>query len=459
MINQKSKFKKTILLLLLLPITLLAVKTIVDLRKSAFGKPANIIINTNLSQGQLNQSLWQNLAQGGEEATNMIASVVTQTKALSPKLIRVDHIFDHHSVYISDNNYDFSKLDQIIDTILATGAKPMLSLSYTPAQLTTDGQVATQPTDWAKWDRLVFATAKRYSVTKNISGIYYEVWNEPDLFGGWHYAKQPSYSNLYYHTATAVKNAVPARNYKIGGPATTNFYPNWIKALFELCQNKHLPLDFISWHQYDKNIDKYNQNIEKLNDILSDYPQFFGIDRIITEFGPNTEPDSWYDNSISGIHLMSAITQLSGKIHRLFTFEIVDGPEPRSNNSTGWGLFTHPSKGQVQPKPRALALKLLNQLAGQRLNSTGDGFWVTSLTTKNQNTIQTLLVNYDKNNRHTETFPVTFQAITPGRYTLKSTTYMGQTNQKTINPTQTVYTEQVYMQPNTAILMELIPNN
>ena len=455
--SHKSKLTKTILLLLLLPITLLAVKTIVDLEKSASGIPANITINTNLTQGNLNSSLWQNLSQGGEEATDMINPVLAQTKALLPKLIRVDHIFDHHNVYISDNNYNFSQLDQIVDTILATGAKPMFSISYTPAQMARDGQVASAPTDWGQWQNLVFALAKRYSVDKQINGIYYEVWNEPDLFGGWHYDKDPSYSDLYYHTSLAVKRATLGhKNYKIGGPATTNFYPNWIKALFALCKQKNLELDFISWHQYAKNIDKYSQNIEKLNDILSDYPQFFNIERIVSEFGPNSKPDIWYDNPLSGIHLMSTITQLSGKIHKLFTFEIVDGPQRRANGSAGWGLFTHPSKGGYE-KPRAQALKFLNQLQGSLLQSQGDGSWVTSLSSKNQNTIQTLVVNYDPSGKHTETFPVNFLGISPGQYNLKTSTYMSQSSQKTINTTQTLYTEQVYMEPNTAILLELTP--
>jgi len=440
-----------------LPVSVLAVKTIVDLRKSASGIPANITINTNLTQGKLNSSLWQNLAQGGEEATDMIKPVLSQTAALSPKLIRIDHIFDHHNVYISDNNYDFSKLDQIVDTILATGAKPMFSISYTPAQMAKDGQVANIPNDWNQWKNLVSALAKRYSIDKKIDGIYYEVWNEPDLFGGWHYAKNPSYSDLYYHTVTAIKRATLGRkNYKIGGPATTNFYPNWIKALFAICKQKNLELDFISWHQYDKNIDKYTQNIEKLNNILSDYPQFFNIERIVSEFGPSSEPDVWYDNPLSGIHLMSTVTQLSGKIHKLFTFEIVDGPQARSNGSSGWGLFTHSTKNSLE-KPRAQALKFLNQLQGSLLQSQGDGSWVTSISSKNQYTIQALVVNYDPTGQHTETFPINFLGISPGQYTLKTSTYMGQSNQKTINTTQTIYTEQVYMEPNTAILLELTP--
>ena len=45
--------------------------------------------------------------------------------------------------------------------------------------------VTDEPRDWAEWQMTVKATIEHYSGTKgkNIPGVYYEVWNEPDLFG------------------------------------------------------------------------------------------------------------------------------------------------------------------------------------------------------------------------------------------------------------------------------------
>ena len=448
---------KTILLLLLLPITILATKTIVDLRKSASGKAANIVVDLSTPQGKLSPTLWQNIAQGGEEASDMVRPIIFKTKSLSPQLIRIDHLFDYFQVYQSEGQYNFSALDSYINSILATGATPMLSISYTPATLSKTGSVAGEPTNWSQWYNIVYALAYRYSVEKNIPGIYYEVWNEPDLFGSWHYSKSPSYLTLYSQTANAIKKAVPNKNYRIGGPATTNFYLNWIEALFKHCQANNFPLDFISWHQYDKNIDKYNQNIESLNKVLTKYPRFFNIERLITEFGPDSQASPWYDNHLSGVHLLATVNQLAGKIHRLFTFELVDGPLSKSALNTGWGLLTHPQSGQKE-KPRYFALKLLNQLGNVRLNTIGNGSWVTSLASQNGSTYQVLLVNYDPQNSHHETFPVTFQAIKNQPYILKQTKYLGSTSQKTISPTTTTYTESIYMEPNTAILLELTPN-
>lgn len=442
------KFNKFIpyILLLILPLLILATKKIIDLRKGAAGTLANIIIDTQNPGTNVPSALWQNLSQGGEEPTDMIKPVIRQIKALNPKLIRVDHIFDFYKVDQGSGNYDFSKLDQVVESILATGAKPMLSVSYTPD--------SKPPADWNQWNALVKATAKHYSVDKKISGIYYEVWNEPDLFGGWHYAKDPNYTTLYHNTARAIVEGAGNANYKVGGPAITAYYANWIKSLFASTAKSGIRLDFISWHKYSKNPADYLADFESLNKILSDYPQYFDIERLITEIGPNPEPDVWYDQPQSGVHLMSIVTQLTGKIHRIFTFEPVDGPNPRSDKSTGWGLITHSSKGN-KPKPRYFAIQFLNEIGGQLLPSDGDGTWVTSLSSKNGSKYQSLIVNYDQNSSHSETVPVSFKGLKPGTYTIITKRYMGNTSSKKVEVNSPTLTETIYMAPNSAVIIEI----
>ncbi len=437
------RLSQTIILLIILPVLIFAVKTILDLRRSAAGTPANISIDTKSISSNISPSLWRNISQGGEEPLDMIKPVASQLKALKPELIRIDHLFDYYHVDQGNNQYNFTQLDSAVDSILLTGATPMLSLSYTPD--------SKEPNDWNQWSKLISATVHHYSVEKNISGIYYEVWNEPDLFGGWHYAKNPNYSTLYAVTSKAVVAGAGNSKYKVGGPAITAYYSNWIKALFKTASSNNLPLDFISWHKYSLNIGDYLRDFDSLNQILSDYPQYFNIERLITEVGPNSDPDPKYDTYHSGIHLISLSTQLYGKIHRIFTFEAVDGPSPRSDKSTGWGIISHDQK----PKPRFYALQFLNQLSGKQLSSSGDGTWVTSLSSKNGSTFQTLVVNYDPQNSHVETVPISYQNLTPGSYQLKSTKYLGKTTKKTFSLTNSSYTENLYMEPNTAYFLEL----
>lgn len=442
--NKKQLFT-TLILLIALPLLVFAAKTILDLRRGAAGTPADIIIDTGSPQGSVPKSLWQNLSQGGEEPTDMIRPVIAQVRSLQPQLIRIDHLFDYYKVDQGNGNYDFSRLDSAVDSILATGARPMLSLSYTPD--------AKEPADWNQWSSLIRATAKHYSIDRKISGIYYEVWNEPDLFGGWKYNRSPNYSTLYVKTAQAVADGARGASFKIGGPAITAYYSNWIKSLFATAAANNARLDFISWHKYSKSISDYTADFENLNQILSDYPQYFDVERLITEVGPNPEPDAWYDSSLSGIHLLSLTTNLVGKIHRVFTFEPVDGPTPRSDKSSGWGLITHPSRGQ-KPKPRYYAVQFLNQLQGSLLPVSGNGSWVTALATKSGQTIQILLVNYDPNQSHSEAFPLTLQNLIPGNYQLKTYQYLGKTNVKKITTTAN-YRDQIFLDANSAVLLEI----
>jgi hypothetical protein len=430
-----------------------AVKIVLDLRRGAAGTPADIVINTKNLQGDIPSILWQNLAQGGEEPIDMIKPAIPLLRQIEPKLIRIDHLFDYYKVYTTPGNYDFTRLDQAINSILLTGAKPMLSISYTTNNMSTNGQNAGEPKDWNQWYQLVKATAAHYSIEKKIDGIYYEVWNEPDLFGSWKYNSNPNYSVLYTQTARAIVDGAGTSNYKIGGPAITAYYPNWIKSLFATASQNHVRLDFISWHKYSKNIEDYEKDLDSLNKILSSYPQYFNIERLITEVGPNSEPDPWYDSKNSGVHLISLATRLAGKVHRMFTFEPVDGPTSRSENSTGWGIITHPNNG-LKTKPRYAAIKFLNQIKGSRLSVTGNGSWVTSLASKNGDSFQLLLVNYDPNQIHTETFPVTFKNLTPGQYVVKTTRYLGASSTKKVMTTAN-YFERIYMEPNSAIIVEV----
>ena len=448
----KPSLLKPLLIAATIPLIVFGLKTALDIRKGAAGSSANIIVDTVNISNPNPAPLWQNLAQGGEEATDMIGPVINLVKVLQPKLIRVDHLFDYYNVYNGPNSYDFSRLDPVISSILATGARPLLSLSYTPASMAKDNKVAGEPNDWAQWNALVTATAARYSVTKNISGIYYEVWNEPDLFGGW---KSGPYTNLYLNTARSVAAGAGSASYKIGGPAITSFYPNWMKAIIKTASDNHLRLDFISWHRYTKNINDYNNDLEQLTGILTDYPQFINVEKLITEVGPDSEPNPWYDNRVSGVHFMSMVTSLVGKVHKIFPFEVVDGPTSRGN-STGWGMITHPQHG-AKPKPRYYAIQLLNRLQGPQLVTNGNGSWVTSIATKNGRTTQLLLVNYDANNTHSESFPIKFMGLTQGNYTLKRTEYLGTSTTRNLVVPSYFYQDTIFLDPNSAVLLELTP--
>ena len=161
---------------------------------------------------------------------------------------------------------------------------------------------------------------------------------------------------------------------------------------------------------------------------------------------------------------MAVVNNLVGKIHRLFTFEVVDGPNPGRNDSSGWGLITHKTNGN-KPKPRFYGVTFLNQLQGSQLSVTGNGSWVSALATKNSqqiqielvNQIQIELVNYDPANIHSETFPLKITNVAPGSYTLKRTDFLGTTSSQIINLTGTTYETLFFLNPNSAVILTLTP--
>lgn len=450
-----SRFLKTLLLTSLLPATIFATKQILDLRSSAQVVPANITVDTQTTQGPLSTSLWQNFSQGGEEPRDMLLPVLPQIKALHPQIIRLDHLFDYFNVYQGPDNFNFEKLDPSIKTIQASGATPMLSLSYVPTSLSIDGQVAGEPSSWDQWAKLIEATARHYSQDLGISHIYYEVGNEPDLFGHWHYAKSPNYLKMYQVTSQAVARGAGSIPYSIGGPATTNFYPAWITSLLSFCQKNNLPLDFVSWHHYSYNPEDFEKNLDKFNTILANYPKYSNLERLITEIGINSQADLAYDNKLGAIHTLATINQLSGKVHRIFNFELVDGPNKRDNGSGGWGLLTNPLFGSL-PKPRYQAIQFINQLSGQKLALSGQGNYVTAQASKtNFGTIQLLLVNYDPKNEYTQAVPLTFRQLDPGSYQLTTLQLFGPTSTQNVQSRGTYIEKTILMEPNTALLLQL----
>lgn len=446
---------KLIITLGILPLLLVGVKKIVDLRNQAAGVPADLHVDLSVLGSTVDGTLWKNLSQGGEEPTNMLEGLAQELHPLQPKLIRLDHIFDFYEVYRPGQAPNFTKLDRVVDEILFAGARPFFSLSYTPTGM--GESLVSAPTDWTEWSRLVEALILHYSGrnTKNITGVYYEVWNEPDLFGNWHYSKNPNYLTLYYHSASAAQRAKAlCQPFKIGGPATTNFYTNWAKALIAFSAKNSLPLDFISWHQYSYTAEDYLVNSDKLTTILASYPNYFTLEKIVTEFGPDPEPSSWYDNHLSGIHLMALSTRLLGRLHKIFSFEVKDGPVPRNSSCSGWGILDY----QHKPKPRWQALFLLAQISGQRLHLTGEGTYTTAIATKNKDRTQVLVVNYDPKNKHTESTPLTLHNISPGTYLVSITQYpSGKQSQLTATVSQSQYRHVVYLPPNSAYLLEFNP--
>jgi hypothetical protein len=146
---------------------------------------ADIVVATDVSIGEM-FPVWQAFAQGGEEAGGMLEGTEALMSETRPQYIRMDHIFDddYYGVVSRDGGNlraDWSKLDTTVENIMEMGAKPFFALGYMPSEIAPSK--IDQPNNWAEWQWLVEETIRHYSGIngKNIDGVYYEVWNEPDL--------------------------------------------------------------------------------------------------------------------------------------------------------------------------------------------------------------------------------------------------------------------------------------
>lgn len=387
----------------------------------ALGQPANILVDPQIVLGPLPRP-WLALAQGGEEVNpQTLKPVETQIAALNPRYIRVDHVFDFYGVINKDANgnlsYNFEKLDQLVAGILATGAKPMLSLSYMPPAIAS-GDITSPPVNWPDWQAVVQRTIEHYSgkSEKNLTDMAYEVWNEPDLFGNWTIGGKKDYRLLYQYAVWGAERAKNTNSFKIGGPGITAPYKNWVGGFLDFIVKNNLRIDFYSWHRYSRDPEKFLEDINKVDTWLFQNAGYT-LEKYLTEWGSDSENSPLNDNNFAAAHLVATIRQILRRVDLVFTFEIKDGPSPEGKKYWGrWGLLTHEKAGPPEKKPKYDALQLLNQINGKQISLKGEGTWITGFAAKDNNKIKIILVNLDQGNRHFENVPLTINNLEPGNY-------------------------------------------
>lgn len=386
----------------------------------ASGEPANIQIDTQAVLGSMPRP-WRSLAQGGEDHSwRMSPPILSGVKALHPEYIRIDHIYDFYDIVQGtpgNLHFDFSKLDAVLNDIQATGAKPYIALSYMPPAISS-GDILSVPKNWTDWQLVVQKTIEHISGDRHTADVYYEVWNEPDLFGGWKTYGAKNYLTLYDYAARGANAARNVQQFKIGGPAITALYQNWFDAIAKYTLANNIRYDFFSWHRYSSDTNQYKKDMTEVQTWAQAYPQLAAtLEYQITEWGHNSDNDPGYDNNLGAAHTAATSMEMVGVVKRAFAFEIQDGKDPAGKGSWGrWGLFTHQDFGS-SPKPRYQALKLLDQIGNSRLQLLGKGSWVKALAAQgDQGQTQVVLANYDPQGVHSETVPVTLLNIAPGAY-------------------------------------------
>ena len=223
--------------------------------------------------------------QGGLPPEPMWDSRIAEVCALRPRIIRI-FLQEYFDLLPEPGQYHFQTLDRSIDTILMTGAKPLMCICFKPNILFPDiNQDIVEPNDYDAWEDLIFHLVRHYR-WRNTGIRYWEVANEPDIGedGGCSYRFKPdSYMRYYQHTAATILRADP--NARVGGPALANVRSPILPALLEAASAdpNHTPLHFVSWHIYSSDPLAIRGTIDYAKRLLQRYP----------DLHPETFLDEW----------------------------------------------------------------------------------------------------------------------------------------------------------------------
>lgn len=428
------KNRKALILVFILAVTLpLSVNLVqkaIQLITGASYKPASLVVAADQPTRPIN-AIWSGVSQGHEMSNLRLDSTVSLMKGAGVKYVRIDHLYDGFQVVSRQDGrlvYDWTRLDQLVGDILAAGALPFFSVSYMPPAI-SKGDILDVPNDWGEWGQVVAATVGHYSrdYKGGIPNVIYEIWNEPDLFGGWKMNGTKSYTTLYSTASRAAMGVKGAKPFKIGGPATTGFYPAWVDGFYKKLDDT-VRIDFFSWHRYSANVDDFIADATAARNQIA--PQITRAQNLyISEWGVNPERGSGYDSIWAGAHFLAVNAALEDSaVDMALAFEVQDGVGAETQFHGGWGMLTNPKYGAVVKKPRFRALEMISKVRGNKLPLAGAGDYVTGLAAADSaGTVRVMAVNYDKAARHKEVFPLTVTGLADMSYIVTEEYLSGRT--------------------------------
>jgi xylan 1,4-beta-xylosidase len=326
------------------------------------------------------------LGQGGLSDHPMWSDRIPEIKSLHPAMIRL-FVQEYFKLLAEPGRFHFETLDRSVDTILATGAKPLMCICFKPHTLFPKvDQDIVEPEDYSAWEQLIFALVKHYQEKK--AGIeYWEIGNEPDIGedGGCPYRFKPeSYSRYYQRTAGAILKADPAA--KVGGPALAGSRSAILPRLLNFCESNGVPLHFVSWHIYSSDPKSIRGTVEYVQSLLKAHPALkpetildeWNMDLMNPPRDPRFQPafvcETIWQMKDAGL-AWSCYYHIRDWHVDLEQFEPFMSRQGAAFMARWWnrmpqfdGLFDY----QNHVRPAYFAFKLLSQLTGDRCRATSD---------------------------------------------------------------------------------------
>jgi len=322
------------------------------------------------------------LGQGGLSQEAMLADRTNEIRALKPAVLRL-FVSEYYDVLSEDGEkYHFTTLDKMVDDILKTGAKPFMSFCLKPKFFfPVIDQDIVEPNDYKKWEQFVFNVVKHYR-DRNSGIVHWEVGNEVDIGedGGTPYRFKPeSYARYYKHTTAAIRRADPAA--KVGGPALAWFKSPILPELLRVSAAEQLPLDFVSFHNYNNSPTAIRAQIEYVKGLVSKYPGLnpetimneWNMDLFNPPLDPRFQPcyvaETIWQMKEAGLD-WSCYYQIRDWYVSYDTFEKVFSKKGAAFMTRWWNRqaqFSGLIDYQNQLRPAYYAFKLLSRMAGNKL--------------------------------------------------------------------------------------------
>jgi xylan 1,4-beta-xylosidase len=369
--------------------------------------------------------------------------------------------------------YDFTKINTVIELYLKHGIKPIIEFDFFPdnfakplgSSVNVEGFKGSngEPKDWDEWEKLQDAfmdnLIQKFGKDE-MTGWYFEVWNEPD---GWPIEYLPVFYRLYDTFAYVVKSH--GARFRVGGPGTFSL-PALQRFLQHITREKNYktgekgsPCDFISHHIYGLSggwlamapeitpqVSRFSIELLTIQRMLKEY-KVLDKEFLLDEWGvcSNFEREvkdfpqlEYRNNEFSALFMTKLIDCV---------YAIEDNYKFKTSLMLYWGFSGEDEKGKMfignrelttggnTPKPILTGFELLAKLKENRLKVSGNrpGYRVGIIPTGDKNGVAFALYNFnetDDNFSIADTTTVVLKNMNPSkRY--KLTTYL--LDQKTNN--------------------------
>ncbi|MFQ6088303.1 MAG: hypothetical protein ACE5K0_05310 [Candidatus Methanofastidiosia archaeon] len=394
-------------------------------------------VDASKTLGKVDSSLWANIGydpiysgtvgEGFRDAWKIIG----ESKAL--RYVRCHNMFsDKHPeheeektygcrVYSEDENgkpvYNWKYLDEVLNTFVSAGVKPILECDFMPDALAEgkivrnySGGAINTPKDYVKWRNLVFETLRhcedRYG-TEEVRTWYFEIWNEPDLKT--YFIDAPNWRRFLRMYDYFVDGAISADPHvKVGGPGIAG-HEDFLKAFLDHCVNginsvtgeRGTRIDFVSWHGYGSIADMLEKDRRAI-----EIAKGFGLEIELSqnEWGQSLRKDrnpkrqKSFFTEYEACFLTKMIAGVYERIPELSKF--LRWGKVTSVGGKGWRTLSTNLKGEIVKFPIFLCYEMLSKLSEERIEFSGTTFDedVFGIATKNKNSLKVLVYNFEEEN-------------------------------------------------------------